>query len=47
MERILKDLKPENVFFFFEEISRIPRNSGDEQAVSEKAGTKGPARCSA
>ncbi|MCI8510572.1 MAG: aminoacyl-histidine dipeptidase [Lachnospiraceae bacterium] len=35
MERILKDLKPENVFFFFEEISRIPRNSGDEQAVSD------------
>lgn len=35
MERVLKGLEPENVFYWFEEISRIPRGSGNEQAVSD------------
>ena len=34
MERILKGLQPENVFYYFEEISRIPRGSGNERAIS-------------
>ncbi len=33
MEYILKDLKPAEVFRYFEEISRIPRGSGNETAV--------------
>lgn len=32
---ILKDLKPEIVFKYFEEISNIPRGSGDEKAISD------------
>ncbi|WP_084544155.1 beta-Ala-His dipeptidase [Paenisporosarcina indica] len=35
MERVLSGLHPENVFYFFEEISRIPRCSGNEQAISD------------
>lgn len=35
MERVLKGLEPERVFTFFEEISRIPRGSGNERAVSD------------
>lgn len=35
MERILEGLKPEKVFYYFEEISRIPRGSGNEKAVSD------------
>lgn len=31
----LKSLKPENVFYFFEKISSIPRCSGNEKAVSD------------
>lgn len=32
---ILKDLKPSKVFKYFEEISKIPRGSGDEKAISD------------
>lgn len=32
--RKLKDLSPERVFFYFEEISKIPRESGNEKAIS-------------
>lgn len=35
MERVLSRLQPENVFYFFEEISRIPRGSGNEQGISD------------
>lgn len=31
----LKTLEPERVFYFFNEISRIPRGSGNEKAVSD------------
>ncbi len=31
----LKDLKPSKVFHFFEELSNIPRTSGDEKRVSD------------
>lgn len=31
----LKDLKPSKVFHFFEELSQIPRTSGDEKRVSD------------
>ena len=34
MSRILEGLKPERVFYYFEEISRIPRGSYHEEAVS-------------
>lgn len=34
MERILDGLKPEKCFYYFEEISRIPRSSYKEEAVS-------------
>ena len=33
--RILKNLKPERVFYYFEEISKIPRGSGNMFAISE------------
>ena len=33
MEYILENLEPNNIFKFFEEISRIPRGSGNETAV--------------
>lgn len=32
---ILKDIEPKNVFKFFEEISNIPRGSGNERAISD------------
>lgn len=35
MSRKLEGLKPENVFYYFEEISNIPRGSGNEEAVSK------------
>lgn len=35
MERILEGLEPERVFYYFEEISRIPRGSGNEKQVSD------------
>ncbi|MBM7623629.1 aminoacyl-histidine dipeptidase [Sporohalobacter salinus] len=35
MERVLKDLAPEKVFKYFEEISRIPRGSGNEKEISD------------
>lgn len=33
--RVLEKLKPENVFYYFEEISRIPHGSGNVQALSD------------
>lgn len=33
--RALEGLKPEKVFYFFEEISKIPRGSGNTKAVSD------------
>lgn len=35
MTSVLKDLKPANVFQYFEEISNIPRGSGNEKAISD------------
>lgn len=35
MDRILKGLEPESVFFYFEEFSRIPRGSTYEKRVSD------------
>lgn len=35
MENVLKGLQPENVFNYFEEISQIPRGSGNEKAISD------------
>lgn len=35
MEYIIKGRKPEGVFRFFEEISRIPRGSGNEKGISD------------
>lgn len=32
--RVLEHLKPENVFYFFEEISRIPHGSGNTEGIS-------------
>lgn len=32
---ILKNLEPKNVFRYFEEISKIPRSSGDEKQISD------------
>ena len=32
---ILKDLQPNDVFKYFEEISQIPRGSGDEKRISD------------
>lgn len=34
MEYVLSTLKPEKVFYYFEEITRIPRGSGNEQQIS-------------
>ena len=34
MDRILKDLEPQKCFFFFEEISRIPRSSFEEEKIA-------------
>ncbi len=33
--RVLENIKPERVFYFFEEISKIPRGSGNTDAISE------------
>lgn len=33
--RILKDLEPQSVFKYFEELSQIPRGSGNEKAISD------------
>jgi len=33
--RKLENLKPERVFYYFEELSKIPRESGNEKAVSD------------
>nr|WP_240739636.1 hypothetical protein [Marinitoga lauensis] len=33
--RVLEGLEPEKVFYFFEEISKIPRCSGNEKAISD------------
>ena len=35
MENVLQNLNPELVFKYFEEISQIPRGSGDEKAISD------------
>ena len=35
MEDIRMELKPERVFYYFEEISKIPRASGNTKAVSD------------
>jgi dipeptidase D len=35
MTNILKDLKPTEVFRYFEEITRIPRGSGNEKGISD------------
>jgi len=32
---MLKDLKPKEVFHFFEELTRIPRGSGNEKQASD------------
>lgn len=34
-DRILRTQEPTNVFFYFEELSKIPRGSGNEQAISD------------
>lgn len=33
--RKLENLKPERVFYYFEELSKIPRESGNEKAASD------------
>ncbi|MCT4508077.1 MAG: aminoacyl-histidine dipeptidase [Tepidibacter sp.] len=35
MSNVLKNLKPEAVFGYFEEMSQIPRGSGNEKAISD------------
>lgn len=35
MTRVLEGLKPEKVFYYFEEISQIPRGSGNEKQISD------------
>lgn len=35
MQNILRDLTPNSIFKFFEEIAQIPRCSGDEQRISD------------
>lgn len=35
MKRVLDGLKPEKVFYYFEEISKIPRESGNEKQISD------------
>lgn len=35
MKRVLKDLKPEKVFYYFEEICNIPHGSGNTKALSD------------
>jgi dipeptidase D len=35
MKRVLEGLEPNRLFYYFEEISRIPRESGNEEAISQ------------
>lgn len=35
MGRVLENLQPEKVFYYFEEISKIPRGSGNEKQISD------------
>lgn len=35
MERVLEGLKPEKLFYYFEEITKIPRGSGNEKQISD------------
>jgi dipeptidase D len=35
MGKVLEGLKPEKVFYYFEEISKIPRCSGKEKQISD------------
>ena len=35
MQRILDQLEPKKLFYYFEEISRIPRNSHCEEQISD------------
>ncbi|GFR35936.1 aminoacyl-histidine dipeptidase [Thermobrachium celere] len=35
MAEVLRNLEPQSVFHYFEEISRIPRGSGNEKAISD------------
>jgi len=35
MEMVLDGLKPEKVFYYFEEITKIPRGSGNEKEISD------------
>lgn len=35
MDKVLKDLSPDLVFCYFEDITRIPRGSGNEKAISD------------
>lgn len=35
MENLLKQYQPEKIFYFFEEISRIPRESGNERGIRD------------
>ena len=35
MDKVLQGLRPEKVFYYFEEISRIPRGSGNEKQISD------------
>ncbi len=35
MERVLKDLEPKEVFRYFEDLTRIPRGSGNEKQVTD------------
>ncbi len=35
MKRVLEGLQPEKVFYYFEEISKIPRGSGNEKQISD------------
>lgn len=34
-KRLLENIEPKEVFYFFEEISKIPRGTGNEKAVSD------------
>ena len=35
MDYVIKGYKPESLFHFFEQISAIPRGSGNEKGISE------------
>lgn len=35
MQKVLKDLTPNSYFMFFEELTQIPRCSGNEKQVSD------------